>query len=180
MRWARPAVQGDTRTEGVSMTRGANAFFWVLISLAAAAWVSGCTIEGLHLVQMDDLYIEPIPSSLVHFSNIAVKQDGKDLVISGALSRRNPSFSGAGRVDVAVVSPAGRVIDAATAPYAPPILPKTPGARTHRSSHFEVRLSCDPPPSSIVRIAYHAKGVSSDLMPDSENFAVPCDYDYGG
>lgn len=129
---------------------------------------------------MDGLFIEPISSSLVHFSDIAVRQDGEELVISGEVSRRNPSFSGAGRVDVAVVSPAGRVIEKAGAPYTPPILPKTPGARKHHSSHFEVRLRCDPPQSSIVRIAYHAGGVSSDLMPDSENFALPDDHDCGG
>jgi hypothetical protein len=163
------------------MTKVTDAFFRVLICLAAAAaWGSGCSVERLHLVKMGDLFIEPISSCQVHFSDITVRQDGEDLLISGDVSRRNPSFSGAGRVDVAVVSPAGMVIDTATAPYTPPILPKTPGARKHHSSHFEVRLRCDPPQSSIVRIAYHARGVSSDLMPDSENFALPDDHDYGG
>ena len=102
-------------------------------------------------------------------------------MVSGKVSRRNTSFSGAGRVDMAVVSPGGLVIDTANVPYTPKILPKTPGARKHRSSHFEARLRCIPPGWTVIRIAYHCKAVSEDPMLDYEDdVAVPGDHDYGG
>lgn len=149
--------------------------------VAAAACISGCSSQGSHLVKMGDLFIETIPSSQVYFSDIIAGREGNELVISGKVSRRNTSFSGAGHVDVAVVSPGGLVIDAAHVPYIPKILPKTPGARKHRSSRFETRLQCVPPEWTVVRIAYHGKAISDDPILDHEdNLALPKDYDYGG
>jgi len=147
----------------------------------AAAYISGCSSQRSHLVKMGDLFIETIPSSRVYFSDVTARQEGDELVVSGKVSRRNTSFSGAGRVDMAVVSPGGLVIDTANVPYTPKILPKTPGARKHRSSHFEARLRCIPPGWTVIRIAYHGKAASEDPMLDYEdNVAVPEDHDYGG
>ena len=150
-------------------------FFW-----AAAIAIPACHSQQFQLVKMGDLYIEPIPSAQVIFSGITAKQEGDELVISGEVSRRNTSFSGAGYVDVAVVSPGGMVIGKASIPYTPRILPKTPGARSHHPSHFEGRLRCTPQQWSIIRIAYHAQAVSGDLKVDEGNLALPDNYDYGG
>lgn len=181
MKVADPTIQRDRNIKGGWMTKAEAGLFLLLICLwAAAVSISGCYSQRFHLIEMGDLYIEPIPSAQVYLSRIIAKQEGDELMISGEVSRRNTYFSGVGRVDVAVVSPGGMVIDTASVPYTPRVLPKTPGARKHHSSHFEVRLRCTPPLWSIVRIAYHAKALSNDLMPDEENLALPDDHDYGG
>jgi hypothetical protein len=130
---------------------------------------------------MEGLFVERIHSSRVSLSNIVVGQEGDELVITGEVRRLNTAFSGMGHVDVAVVSPSGVVISQAKVVYTPKILPKTPGARKHRPSHFEVRLRCFPPKGSIIRVAYHGKPAQDDPLLDCEdNLAVPYDHDYGG
>jgi len=166
--------------EGWMIRTNAQVLLLMICFWAAAVAISACHSQQLQLVQMGNLYIEPISSAQVTFSGIIAKQEGDELVISGEVSRRNTSFSGAGYVDVAVVSPGGMVIDKASIPYTPRILPKTPGARKHRPSHFEDRLHCTPPQRSIIRIAYHAQAVSGDLKMDEGNLALPDDHDYGG
>ncbi len=153
---------------------------FVLLCSAVCISISGCSSQSLHLTRMGDLFVEPIPSSRVWFSDITAEQKGNELVISGKVSRLNPSFSGAGRVDVAVVSPGGEVVSKASVPYTPKVLPITPGARRHRASHFDARLSCMPPYGSIVRIAFHGlSSPSDDLFDGEENEAVPVVQDYG-
>jgi len=176
-----PSTQRERETIGGWITRTKGVFLGLLICLCATAIsMSGCSSKRFQLIEMGDLYMEPIPSTQVYFSDIIARQKGDVLTISGEVSRRNTSFSGAGYVDIAVVSPAGMVIDTASVPYSPRILPKTPGARKHHPSHFEVHLRCIPPQWSIIRIAFHAKAVSSDFMPEEENLALPDDHDYGG
>ena len=174
-------VQRDSNIKGGRMIKAKAQVLMLMICFWAGAMaISACNSQQLQLVKMGDLYIEPIPSAQVTFSDITAKQEGDELVISGEVSRRNTSFSGAGYVDVAVVSPGGMVIDKASIPYTPRILPKTPGARSHHPSHFEGRLRCTPPQWSIIRIAYHAQAVPGDLKVDEGNLALPEDYDYGG
>ena len=112
------------------------------------------------------------PLHWVRMSNISTNQEADELVIAGDVSRRNSAFSGKGHVDVAVVSPAGKAICKASANYTPAILPKTAGARNHRSSHFEVDLRCTPPPKSVIRIAYHNKSGPDDPHPGCEDNAA--------
>ena len=157
---------------------------WIILIVLCSAMVcvsiSGCSYQGLRLKRMGDLLIEPIPSSRASFSDIIAEQKGDELVISGKVSRLNPAFSGAGHVDMAVVSPGGLVVCKTSVPYTPRVLPKTPGARKHRSARFEARLSCVPPRESIVRIAFHGLSDSPDDLSDcKENEAVPDVWDYG-
>ncbi len=142
--------------------------------------LEGCPIH--HSLQpVGEVYVETIPSSRVYLSNINVKQDGRDLEISGEVSRRNSAFSGIGHVDVAVVSPDGSVIGQGIAPYLPKTLPKTPGARKHRPFRFELHLNCTPPQGSIIRVAYHGKPDPDDpLLDHKHNYAIPETYDQGG
>ncbi len=159
-----------------------GSFFLLLTCFAVAtAYIPGCSSHRSHLVKVEDLFIETIPSSWVYLSDITARQEGGELVISGKVSRRNTSFYGSGHVDMAVVSPGGLVIATANVPYTPKILPKTPGARKHRASRFEVSLRCIPPAWTVIRIAYHAKAASDDPTLDHEdNIALPEDHDYGG
>jgi hypothetical protein len=153
---------------------------FLLLLASATILLLGCPVHR-SLKPMGGLYVETIPSSRVYLSNINVKQNGGDLVISGEVSRRNTAFSGLGHVDVAVVSSDGVVMAQGIAPYSPKILPKTPGARKHRPSRFELHLTCTPPGGSIIRVAYHGQPDSSDSLLDHErNYAVPESHDQGG
>lgn len=152
--------------------------FWIAGALGG---VWGCVPRHVHHEHTGGLYVETISSSRVYLSNINVRQEGRELIIWGEVSRRNAAFSGKGHVDMAVILPSGIVFDQAKTTYTPRILPKTPGARKHRPSRFEARLSRIPPPGSILRVAYHGIPDSDDPLIDGEdNYAVPEDHDHGG
>jgi len=172
---AAPGIRTAFRERG-------SLFLLLLWLLATCVGMGGCVSQHSGLALMEGgLFVEPIPSSRVSLSNIIVRQEGDELVITGEVRRLNTGFSGIGHVDVAVVSPGGTVINHAHAAYTPKILPKTPGARKHRPSRFEVHLHCVPPKGSVVRAAYHGKPAQDDPLTDCEdNFAVPHDHDHGG
>jgi len=163
------------------MTRKCFSLLFLLSFAPALASMGGCLSQHASFDPVGDLYVETIPSSRVTLSHITVRQEGPEMVILGEVSRRNTAFSGLGHVDVAVVSPDGLVIGQANASYSPKVLPKTPGARKHRPSHFEVKLYCNPPQGSIIRVAYHGKPDPNDPLLDArENYAVPEHHDHGG
>ncbi len=148
---------------------------------AAVAIMGGCASQYDSHDHPGGLYVEVISSSQVTLSNINVRQEGRELIISGEVSRRNAAFSGKGHVDMAVISHGGTVVVQANTIYTPGILPKTPGARKHRPSRFEVHLNCIPPRGSIIRVAYHGTPDSDDPHLDGEdNYAVPKEHDHGG
>ncbi len=152
----------------------------LLIWVTAVLFSGGCA-SPYFLDPQGNFYIECIPSSRVYLSDVIVDQQGNELVIQGSVSRRNDAFSGIGHVDVAVVSPAGQVISQGAAPYQPNILPKTPGARKHRASRFEIRFSDIPPKWSVIRLAFHGKPDPNDtILYEHENLAVPEEIDFGG
>ncbi len=164
--------------EGIGIPKRSRAasLFWCLVILVIS---EGCLSS--HHVFSGGFYIETRPSSRVHLSDIHVRQAADELIISGAVSRRNTAFSGAGHIDVAVVSPDGVVVCQGNAPYTPKILPETPGARRHRPAHFDLRLGCDPPSGSTIRVAYHGKASSGDTSKDGhQNYAAPEPHDHGG
>lgn len=150
-----------------------------MVGVLSGLW--GCAARlGPH-DHMDGLYVETIGSSRVTLSNINVRQADRELIISGEVRRRNAAFSGKGHVDMALISPAGMVVCQVSTSYTPGILPKTPGARKHRPSRFEVHLNCIPPRGSILRVAYHGAPDPDDPQLDGEdNYAVPQEHDHGG
>ena len=123
-------------------------------------FLSGCAPKHVNLITKKGVSIETIHSARVQISDMAVSEDGNELVISGKVHRRNPSISGAGHVDVTILDPAGNVIEKGSVAYTPTTLPKTPGARKHRGSRFEIRLLCVLPAGRKVQVAYHARGKS--------------------
>lgn len=152
--------------------------FLVLIWLVVGTCIGGCASEDSFISSGGNLFVKIIPSSQVRVSNISTNQEAEELVITGKVSRRNAAFSGRGHVDVAVVSPAGAVICMASANYTPTILPKTPGARNHHPSHFEVHLHCTPPEGSVIRVAYHGKpGPDDPRLGCGDNAALPDDHE---
>ncbi|MCP4579874.1 MAG: hypothetical protein GY846_26695 [Deltaproteobacteria bacterium] len=152
--------------------------FWIA-GVLGGMW--GCASRNVPHSHMGELYVETISSSRAYLSHINVRQEGLELIISGEVRRRNTAFSGKGHVDMAVISPAGMVLCQANTSYIPGTLPKTPGARKHRPSRFEVYLNCIPPRGSILRVAYHGAPDSDDPQLDGEdNYAVPKEHDHGG
>jgi hypothetical protein len=131
-------------------------------------FLSGCTPKQKNLITSKGVSIEAVYSERVHISDLAVSEDGNELVITGKVHRRNQSISGSGHVDVTILDSAGNVIKRGDVPYTPTTLPKTPGARKHRGARFEVRLSCVLPAGSNVRVAYHATIKPGGEGPDCE------------
>jgi len=152
----------------------------LLIWFTALLFAGGCASPYV-LDSHGNFYIERIPSSWAYLSDITVDQEGETLVIQGAVSRLNDAFSGTGHIDVAVMTPAGHVINQASAPYEPQTLLRTPGARRHRSSRFEIHLTGIPPKGSVIRLAFHRKPDPNDTpLYEHENLAVPDEFDFGG
>ena len=119
-------------------------------------FLSGCAPKHMNLVTQKGVFIESVDSAQAYISGMAVSEDGNELVITGKVHRRNRSISGSGHVDVTILDSAGNVIEKGGVPYTPTTLPKTPGARKHRGSRFEVRLPGVLPAGSKVRVFYHA------------------------
>lgn len=119
-------------------------------------FLSGCAPKHMNLITKKGVSIEAIHSARAHISDMAVSEDGNELIITGKVYRRNRSISGSGHVDVTILDPAGNVIEKRSVPYTPKTLPKTPGARKHRGSRFEVRLPRVLSAGSKVQVTYHA------------------------
>ena len=119
-------------------------------------FLSGCASKHMNLVTQKGVSIEAVHSAQAYISDLAVSEDGNDLVITGKVHRRNQSISGSGHVDVTILNSAGNVIEKGGVPYTPTTLPKTPGARKHRGSRFEVHFPGVLPAENKVRVAYHA------------------------
>lgn len=128
-------------------------------------FLSGCAPKHINLITKKGVSIEAIHSAGAHISDMAVSEDGNELIITGKVYRRNRSISGSGHVDVTILDPAGNVIEKGSVPYTPKTLPKTPGARKHRGSRFEVRLPRVLPAGSKVQVTYHAT-----IKPESNGF----------
>jgi hypothetical protein len=166
----------------VNMVRGKYLGVLLVSGLAmAGVLLSGCVSDHFNPVKVGSFFIECIHSSAVYISDVTIDQDADGCEIAGKVYRRNPSISGLGHIDVAVVSPAGDVLEKVSVSYFPKILPKTPGARKHRGSRFEVRLASVFPQWCTVRVAYHGGSQSDKKVFDcGDNAAAPVVIDYGG
>ncbi len=137
-------------------------------------FLSGCSPKHANLITKTGVSIETIHSAGAHISDVALSEDDNELVITGKVSRLNPAISGSGHVDVTILDAAGNIIDKGTVPYTPTILPKTPGARKHRGSRFEVRLHCALPAGGKVQVAFHARRETERSSPDcGKDAALP-------
>ena len=141
----------------------------ILLGLAMTGmFLSGCAPKHKNLITPKGVSIEAVHSERIHISNLAVSEDGNELVITGKMHRRNQSISGLGHVDVTILDPAGNVIERCDVPYIPTTLPKTPGARKHRGARFEVCFFRVLSAGSKIRVAYHATTKFGRNVPDCE------------
>ena len=134
--------------------------------IAAGMFVPGCAYDRGNLVSDRGVSIETVQSSQVRISDVAVLEQDGGTVITGKVSRLHPGISGLGHVDVTILDPASNIIAKGAVPYAPRVLPETPGARKHRGAGFEVRLSCSLPAGTRVQLTYHAGRKLEAGVPD--------------
>jgi len=147
-----------------------------VILVIIAVVVSGCTGSRVNLVDKGVVSIERMPSKIrgVYFHDVHVNKKGDELVVSGNVKRRYTSVSGTrGHVDVAVVTPDGKVVKYVSTAYSPKAISK----RSHPGSHFKVSLPGIPQDGSNVRVAIH-EDIASDKSADArfdcgKNVAIP-------
>ena len=119
-------------------------------------FLSGCAHREKNLITQKGVSIEAVGPARAHLYNIAISEDNNELVITGKVHRHYRSISGSGHIDVTILNSSGSIIERGGVAYTPTTLPKTPGARNHRGSLFEVRLTGPLPEGSKVQVAYHA------------------------
>jgi len=134
---------------------------------------SGCAINRANLAEDRTVSIERVPSAGIYFHGVYVHQEGDELVVSGEIKHRTPSVVvDGGHIDIAVTTPEGKVIEEISTVYVPGVLSR----RSHRGSHFNVRLPLVPPNGSIVRVARHKfqprESISGRDFDCGENAAV--------
>ena len=162
----------DSKKEEIIMRVKNFSVLFLLGFVTTGMFLSGCAPKHVNRITNTGVSIETVHSARAHISDVAVSEDGNELVITGKVYRRNRSISGSGHVDVTILDSAGNVIEKGSVPYTPTTLPKTPGARKHRGSRFEVRLPCALPAGSKVQVAYHARLKPESNSPDCRNDAA--------
>lgn len=140
----------------------------------ALVGISGCMASRVNLTESRKVSIERVPSAGIYFHGVYVHQEGEELVVSGEIKRRTPSVvANGGHIDIAFTTPEGKVIEKISTVYAPRVLSK----RSHRGSHFNVRLPLVPPNGSTVRVAFHefksGESINARSFDCGKNAAIP-------
>lgn len=147
--------------------------FTSVFFMVTAIVLSGCAFNRVNLVDESEVFIEYVPSKWIDFSRVHAVQAENEFFVSGRLKQRNISLVRAGHVDVAIVSPEGKVLKYASAPYTPRNISRRRICR-HRGSYFEVRLAIVLPKGSKVRLAHHQTMKSIGKQYDcKENAGLP-------
>jgi len=136
------------------------------LTVVVALFVSACSLNrSALLTEKRSVSIERLPSTVrgQYFHDVHAWRDGNELVVSGNVKRRYNSVSpGNGHVDVAVVTPDGKVVKYVSTAYSPKAISK----RSHPGSHFAVSLQPAPEEGNTVRVAIH-ENRASDKAADS-------------
>ncbi len=131
----------------------------ILISLTlvlTGIFSFGCVSHRINLVENGKIIIERVPSKNIYVSEAHVYQEENELVITGRVKRSNTSVWDGGHVDIAVVSPKGKVLDKVSTSYTPRIIRR----KGSRESFFSASLPMTPPEGTTVRLVYHKLGRS--------------------
>jgi len=131
----------------------------ILIKLALVVFgiVSvGCASHRVNLAENGKIIVERVPSKNIYVSKAHVYQEENELVITGRVKRSNTSALDGGHVDIAVVSPEGKVLDKVSTSYTPRIIRR----KGSHESLFSARLTMIPPVGTTVRLVYHKLGRS--------------------
>jgi hypothetical protein len=146
----------------------------ILAGLCLAMMVAaGCTSSRVNLVDTERVTVERMATrGHVEIGKVYVYQEEGDLVVTGRVKRKSMNLRSArGHMDVAVISPSGRVIETESVAQMPEVIGMT--RRTRREgSHFEARFLLVPPEGSTVRIAFHPEKYAPGKYIDCEKNAA--------
>ena len=135
--------------------------------------LSGCASNRVNLLDESKVFIEYVPSKWIDFNRVHAGQAENEFIITGRLKHRNISLYRAGHVDVAIVSPEGKVLECASTSYTPRNISRRRICK-HRGSYFEVRLPIVLREGSKVRLAHHQTMKSIGKQYDcKENAGLP-------
>ena len=143
-----------------------NLRIWLVLMIASVIMTGlGCASNRVNLLKDGTVELERIPSKGYYISYVNIYQNRDALVVYGHVKRRSRVGDSSGHVDIAIVSPNGKVLEQISTLYKPRII-LTRKMHTRKST-FEVRLPTIPPAGSLVRVAYHR-----DSKPVNRTF--PC------
>lgn len=145
-------------------------FGFLILSVSMTGWAFAS--NHINLLNDGAVKLERIPSKCHYYiSYVNVYQNDGELVIYGHVKRRSRIGGGSGHVDIAIVSPDGKVLERISTLHKPQII-LTRKMHTRKST-FEVRLPTIPPTGSKVRVAYHRDSrPNGRTFSCSENMAV--------
>lgn len=123
------------------------------------ALTCGCGGARTNLVQTGAVSVWIVPTRRVYVSSVDAHRVGETFVVSGVVKARfDQDTQLGGHVDVAVVGPDRKLLDASGVPYSPKNL--FGSARGKRDPSFEARFGRVPPQGSRVYAAYHGASLS--------------------
>ena len=119
--------------------------------------MSGCALNRPNLVRDGFVELEILPNEgKVEIGKVRVFNKNTDLVIAGTVERRAAAVVRRSHVDIAILSPDGKVIEALSTHYTPSF------ARIrNRKSNFSVSLPVDLPQDGKIRVALHTQSVKN-------------------
>ncbi len=123
----------------------------------AGIFLSGCSFLNMNIVDNAECTIERVnTSNRISISSAKVDMDDGNTVVSGKvkLSKNLPQPI-QGHVDIAVISPEGKVLDSASIFYTPRIRTRRMQLKANRGSSFTARFPGSLPQGSIVRLVPH-------------------------
>ena len=92
----------DSKKEGPIMRVKNFGVLFLLGVVTIGMLLSGCAPKHVNLITQKGVSIETIHSAGAHISDVAVSEDGNELVITGKVSRLNRAISGSGHVETQV------------------------------------------------------------------------------
>jgi YD repeat-containing protein len=163
-------TQGDINIKEVVMKMKKSNILITLALVVFGIITLGCASHRVNLVENGKIIIERVPSKNIYVSKAHVYQEENELLITGRVKRSNTSVLDGGHVDIAVVSPEGKILDKVSTSYTPRIIRR----KGSRESLFSARLSMTPPEGTTVRLAYHKLGRSiSEEFDCGNSVAIP-------
>jgi len=94
--------------------------------------------------------VERIETTPIYVSWVNAEEKDNEMIVNGFLRTTSSNAQGTGHVDVAVISPEGRLLGLTSTDYAPKDFRKY-----RKQARFESRFPFVPPDRSRIRVAVH-------------------------
>ena len=128
-----------------------------LVIFFAGIVLSGCSLSNMNLADNAEYTIERVNTSdRISIRSAKVYQDEGNTVVSGKVKlNKHLQQPRHGHVDIAVISPEGKVTDTASVFYKPRIRTRRMQLKANRGSSFTARFPGSLPQGSIIRLVPH-------------------------